>query len=49
MEEDFVGRIFTFASKGKEAVGDTIGDFGGKASSAADTVMNMFGSAKVPT
>lgn len=49
MENDFVGKIFSFASKGKDAAQETIGDFGGKASSAADKVMDMFGNAKVPT
>lgn len=47
MESDFVGKIFSFAAKGKDAAQETIGDFSDKASSGADTALNMFRNARV--
>jgi hypothetical protein len=40
--DDIVGRIFSFAAKGKDGAQEVIGDFSGKASSAADTAADMF-------
>ena len=45
---EFVETIFAFAAKGKEGASAVVGDFGNKASSAADAAMNLFGNARVP-